>query len=94
MSSLVARYAWEVVALYSLVEMHLLLANHRVWTLACERGALRKAEVDIADATHRVEQPRRDTLQRGASGKTSCKDDACGGCANHREQLLWNCFER
>ena len=93
MSRFVARYAWEVGTLYSLVEMHLLLANHRVWALACERCALRKAEVDKADATHRVEQPRRDTLQRGASGKASGKYDACGGCANRREQLLWYCFE-
>ena len=94
MSRLVAWYAWEVGTLRALVEVYLILANHSVWALACQRGAIGKAEVDKADTAHCVEQPRRDTLQRGASGKASCKYDACGGCANRREQLLWNCFER
>ena len=82
---LVAWYAWEVGTLHALVEVYLILANHRVWALATQRLAVGKAVVDKADTAHCVEQPRRDTLQRGATRKTSRKDDACGGCANRRE---------
>ena len=61
-SSPVAWYAWEVVALHALVEMHLLIANHRIRALSRKGLTASKAAVDKANSANGIKQPNWDAL--------------------------------